>query len=76
MPRTKVDLTKYVESCRFSFDEVFDENADTAQVLILVYNVMSRCMLTLPSVSLSLCLTKANLHALHTDRLAVVRRTP
>jgi kinesin family protein 2/24 len=31
-PKVKVDLSKYVASHRFHFDEVFDENADNAEV--------------------------------------------
>lgn len=32
VPRVKVDLTKYVESCRFTFDDVLDEYADNTMV--------------------------------------------
>ncbi|KAJ2786513.1 hypothetical protein H4R21_007182, partial [Coemansia helicoidea] len=31
-PKVKVDLTKYIEESRFTFDEVFDEHADNTQV--------------------------------------------
>ncbi|KAI7832022.1 hypothetical protein BX661DRAFT_179671 [Kickxella alabastrina] len=31
-PKTKVDMTKYIEESRFLFDEVFDENSDNTQV--------------------------------------------
>lgn len=31
-PKVKVDMTRYIEECRFVFDEVFDEKTDNAQV--------------------------------------------
>ncbi|KAJ2564849.1 hypothetical protein IW140_005608, partial [Coemansia sp. RSA 1813] len=31
-PKVKVDMTRYIEESRFSFDEVFDESADNVQV--------------------------------------------
>ena len=31
-PKVKVDLTKYVESHRFCFDEVFDENGTNEEI--------------------------------------------
>ncbi|KAJ2696450.1 Kinesin- protein 6, partial [Coemansia spiralis] len=31
-PKVKVDMTKYIEESRFTFDEVFAENADNTQV--------------------------------------------
>ncbi|KAJ1799022.1 hypothetical protein LPJ59_002113 [Coemansia sp. RSA 2399] len=31
-PKVKVDMTRYIEESRFSFDEVFDEDADNVQV--------------------------------------------
>lgn len=32
MGRVKVDLTRYIEQHEFVFDEVFDEEADNAEV--------------------------------------------
>jgi kinesin family protein 2/24 len=31
-PKTKVDLTKYIERHTFRFDDVFDENVDNTQL--------------------------------------------